>query len=53
MGQPRTLRGLLGLRGPVCSNHSRVCVLVLPGSTFFLAGVPLPLLEMGKAINGK
>ena len=34
-------------------NHSRLSVLVQAGSTLLLPGVPLPLLEMGEAINAK
>lgn len=44
---------LFGLRGSVYRNHSCLSVLVLPRSTLFLPGIPLPLLEMCEAINAK
>jgi hypothetical protein len=44
---------LFGLRGGVHENRSCLSVLVLPRSTLFLPGVPLPLLEMREAINAK
>jgi hypothetical protein len=46
------LRGLgrtFGLVGDICV----LCVQVLTRSTFFLPGIPLPLLEMGETINAK
>jgi len=50
------LRGLcraFGLVGYICVDSSGLCVQVLARSTFFLPGIPLPLLEMGETINAK
>jgi len=44
---------LFGLRGSVYKNRSCLSVMILPRSTLFLPGIPLPLLEMREAINAK
>ena len=52
---PRGVRRAFGLVEDFCVYCSNMCVLVLvpARSTFFLPGVPLPLLEMREAINSK
>ena len=50
------LRGLcraFGFVGDICVGCSDLCVQVLACSTFFLPGIPLPLLEMGETIDAK
>jgi len=41
------------LVGDIYVGCSGLCVQVLTRLTFFLPGIPLPLLEMGEAINSK
>ena len=44
----------LGFVGGICVGYSSsLCILVLARSTFFLPGIPLPLLEVGETINAK
>jgi hypothetical protein len=53
LGRPRGVRRGFGLIGDIRVDCSSLWVQVLSRPTFFLPGIPLPLLEMRKTIDSE